>query len=325
MKSSLRSVLSCILLSLATSISFAQENFGEFLDKLRGVFIPDAKPRPVFKLDAEFRFKDPNGFLWAAPAGQEVDGASIPQPFWSLIGGPFEGPYISASVIHDHYCKTKERTAHDTHCNFYYGMRSADVPEWKAKLMHWAVETFGPSWKLDKRVVLRQSCTAVGQATTCSSVPTIEVAMISIPPVDLSDPTVLAAAVSKTNAVARTLLTTRGEFLDVTTAGAVRATPDNIQQNSASYRQVFASKDLSSSTARLGLLSQSAGTSLADVKPWAGNRLPRLSEVVVLTTESVPRIEASAPFKLDPRSKDLVRDRLDIRVLQANTRLGKPD
>jgi len=203
-------------------------------------------------------------------------------------------------------------------------MRSANVPEWKAKLMHWAVETFGPSWKLDKRVVLRQSCMTVpGQVATCSSVPTIEVALISIPPVDLSDPTVLAAAISKTNAVARTLLTTRGEFLDVTAAGAVRATSENIQQNSAAYRQVFASKDLSSSTARLGLLSQSAGTSLADVQPWAGNRLPRLTDVAVLTPESISKIEASAPFKLDPRSKDLIRDRLDLRVLQTNTRLGQ--
>jgi Protein of unknown function (DUF1353) len=131
--------VSALVVSLGPIVSFAQtdEYFGDFLDKLRGVFNVEAMPRPMFKLESDFRFKDPNGLLWLAPAGEEVDGASIPQPFWSFIGGPFEGAYINASVIHDHYCKTKERTEHDTHRNFYYGMRTSGVPDWKAKLMHW--------------------------------------------------------------------------------------------------------------------------------------------------------------------------------------------
>jgi uncharacterized protein DUF1353 len=126
-------VLAFALLSAAAS---AEEYFGEFLDKLKGTFIADAKPRPLFKIEAEFRFKDPNGLLWSTPAGTEVDGASIPQSFWSLIGGPFEGAYLDASVIHDYYCETKQRTAHDTHRAFYYGMRTSQVPEWKASLMY---------------------------------------------------------------------------------------------------------------------------------------------------------------------------------------------
>ena len=322
MKKALHLYVAVALMTFLASNAYAEEYFGDFLDKLKGAFIPDAKPRPLFKLESEFRFKDPNGLLWSTPAGEEVDGASIPQFFWSFIGGPFEGPYISASVIHDHYCQTKERTAHDTHRNFYYGMRAAQVPDWKAKLMHWAVETYGPSWKLDKRVVMRQSCTSLpGQQTTCSSAPVVEVALVSLPPVDLSDPTVLAAAISKTNAVARTLLTSNGEFLDVTEAGPVRATPVNIQESSSKYRQVFVSKDFSSSVARLGLLSQSSGNNLADVQPWLGNRLPKLSEAVVLTPQSIPRIERSSPFKLDPTSKDLIRDRIDLRTLDATTRI----
>ncbi len=322
MEKTLRLCLIAVSLALVSPYACAQEYFGDFLDKLKGTFIVEAKPRPLFKLETDFRFKDPNGLLWTTPVGAEVDGASIPQLFWSFIGGPFEGSYINASVIHDHYCRTKERTAHDTHRNFYYGMRASQVPEWRSKLMHWAVSTYGPSWKLERRIVMRQSCSSLpGLPTTCDSIPTSEAVLVTIPPVDLSDPTVLSAAISKTNAIARTLLTSNGEFLDVTTAGPVRATAENIQASSERYRQVFESKDLSSSAARLGLLSLASGGNLADVQPWKGNRIPKLSEAIVLTPQTIPRVEENMPFKLDPRSMDLILDRLDLRTLEATTRI----
>ncbi|MGJ7497844.1 DUF1353 domain-containing protein [Variovorax sp. RT4R15] len=214
-----------------------------------------------------------------------VDGASIPQAFWSIIRGPFEGSYINASVIHDHYCTTKERTAHDTHRNFYNGMRSANVPEWKATLMHWAVATFGPSWTLERRIVIEQSCTAVvpGVPATCTSIPR------SIVRVDLSDPEVLAAAVSKTNAVARTLLTTDAKVLDVTSKGHIPATFDGIEASANTYRKIFLAKDFTSSPEQLGLLSQTSGTSLADIKPF--DQQPRTK--VGGATRSNHRIAAS--------------------------------
>jgi hypothetical protein len=315
------SIVLTALVVVATP-SLAQEHFGDFLDQLKGAFVPEAKPRPLFRLDTDFRFKDPNGLLWSTPAGAEVDGASIPQFFWSFIGGPFEGPYISASVIHDHYCKTKERTAHDTHRNFYYGMRAANVEDWRAKLMHWAVETFGPSWKLDKRVVMQQQClSSPGQASICTSVPKIEVRLITSPGVDLSDPTVLAAAISKTNAIARTLRTSNGNILDVTNSGNVAATPENISRSSVGYRLVFASQDFSSSVARLGLLSQTSGTEFGKVEPWSGNKIPKLSEALVLTQQNLAKIEQNAPYKLSPLSKDLIRDQIDLKDLKATSRV----
>lgn len=33
--------------------------------------------------------------------GFVTDGASIPRIFWSIIGGPFEGPLLFAAVVHD--------------------------------------------------------------------------------------------------------------------------------------------------------------------------------------------------------------------------------
>src|SRR5262245_19425098 len=49
----------------------------------------------------ELRYTDPHGEEWIAPIGSIVDGASIPRYLWSIMGGPFEGKYRNASVLHD--------------------------------------------------------------------------------------------------------------------------------------------------------------------------------------------------------------------------------
>ena len=52
-------------------------------------------------LITELRYTDPQGVVWVAPIGSVVDGASIPRYLWSIMGGPFEGKYRNASVLHD--------------------------------------------------------------------------------------------------------------------------------------------------------------------------------------------------------------------------------
>lgn len=314
-----RSVAVVCTLSAATPV-WSQEFFGSFLDQLRGVFDAAAQPRPTFRLESEFRFRDPNGLLWSTPAGAQVDGASIPQAFWSLIGGPFEGAYINASVIHDHYCRTRERTAHDTHRNFYYGMRAAGVEEWRAKLMHWVVDTFGPSWKIEKRVLSESVCTPAGVGTTtCTSVSKVQDVLVTYPGVDLSDPEVLAAAVSKTNAIARTLRTSGGRVLDVSAEGQIPANVDSIARSAENYRNVFATKEFSTSRSRLGLLS--GATLMRDVQPWAGNRIPGLAEARILTPETASNIPTSSPFRLDERSRNLLTNRVDVDSLRSTSRI----
>jgi hypothetical protein len=91
-------------------------------------------------------FIRPDGSSWVVPPDTVVDGASIPRPFWSVIGGPFEGRYRNASVVHDRYCDTMERTWRDTHRMFYEAMRCKGVPSLKAKVMFYAVNRFGPRW-----------------------------------------------------------------------------------------------------------------------------------------------------------------------------------
>ena len=95
-----------------------------------------------------FSFKDDEGRSWDVPAGTVVDGASIPQPFWTFIGGPFEGRYRNASIVHDHYCVKRSRPWRAVHRVFYEGMIAGGVDEAKAKLMYYAVYKFGPRWEV---------------------------------------------------------------------------------------------------------------------------------------------------------------------------------
>jgi hypothetical protein len=84
---------------------------------------------------------------WVAPEGEVVDGATIPRLFWSLIGGPYEGRYRFASIIHDRYCRVPNgRTWRQTHRMFYEACLAGGTDPKLAKLMYAAVYHFGPRW-----------------------------------------------------------------------------------------------------------------------------------------------------------------------------------
>jgi hypothetical protein len=100
----------------------------------------------LMQLMQNFRYTDPNGLMWAAPKESIVDGASIPQVAWSFIGGPFEGKYREASVIHDVACQAKIRPWELVHRSFYTAMLASGVEEWRAKTMYAAVYGGGPRW-----------------------------------------------------------------------------------------------------------------------------------------------------------------------------------
>ena len=91
-------------------------------------------------------YHSPQGTDWPVPVDAWLDGASIPRAFWTIIGGPFEGKYRAASIVHDHYCITKTRTWRDTHRMFHDAMRCSDVAKAQATVMYYAVYRFGPRW-----------------------------------------------------------------------------------------------------------------------------------------------------------------------------------
>jgi Protein of unknown function (DUF1353) len=95
----------------------------------------------------ELRYTDPQGYVWVAPAGSMVDGASIPRYLWSIMGGPFEGRYRNASVLHDVAYGQHNRPSWDCDRMFYNAMRCSGVNAVQAKTMYYSLYRFGHHWK----------------------------------------------------------------------------------------------------------------------------------------------------------------------------------
>lgn len=95
----------------------------------------------------ELRYTDPYGVVWIAPVGSRVNGASIPRAFWSLIGGPFEGKYRNASVLHDVAYDQQSRPWEEVDRMFYNAMRCSGVGVVTAKTMYYALRRHGRHWK----------------------------------------------------------------------------------------------------------------------------------------------------------------------------------
>lgn len=116
---------------------------GHFLGRVVASWNDDGR---TMELQEAYAYVDPDGQAWAAPKGSQIDGASIPQAAWSIVGGPFEGKYRNASVVHDVACAVRSRTWQSTHLAFYLGMRASQVDEDTAKLLYAAVYHYGPRW-----------------------------------------------------------------------------------------------------------------------------------------------------------------------------------
>ena len=105
---------------------------------------PDGR---TMTLLTELSYTDPQGLIWDAPAGSVVDGASIPRYLWSFMGGPFEGRYRNASVLHDVAYGEHKRPSWDCDRMFYNAMRCSGVSAVEAKTMYYALYKFGHHWK----------------------------------------------------------------------------------------------------------------------------------------------------------------------------------
>jgi hypothetical protein len=142
------SLLAALLLTLSlhSSCSATDSQWGSYLNRpltLQDLVPPDGRN---FSLVHEFNYVDPTGHKWLAPKDLITDGASIPMPFWSAIGGPFEGQYREAAVIHDAACCAQTSPWQDVHHLFYKAMRCSGVGLAKAKTMFFAVWARGPRW-----------------------------------------------------------------------------------------------------------------------------------------------------------------------------------
>ncbi|HEY8997957.1 MAG TPA: DUF1353 domain-containing protein [Edaphobacter sp.] len=102
----------------------------------------------IVRLVERFAFIDCQEKTWEVPADARVDGASIPRLLWTIIGGPFEGKYRNASIIHDWYCDRRTRPWERVHEIFYEAMLTSGVSATQARILYTGVLLGGPRWSL---------------------------------------------------------------------------------------------------------------------------------------------------------------------------------
>ena len=117
--------------------------FGTYIGRLLLEPLSDGR---LMRVVQSYNFRSNDMTDWTVPANAHTDGASIPRPLWPLIGGPFEGKYRTAAVVHDFYCSARVRPWRAVHRMFYRAMLTVGVSERRAKLMFMAVFIAGPKW-----------------------------------------------------------------------------------------------------------------------------------------------------------------------------------
>lgn len=135
---------------------------GSFKGQVKVLFVEPKRPddRNVQLLEP-FGYKDSKGVDWDVPAGYVSDGASIPWSLWTFLGGPYDGPYRDAAIIHDYYCDKKFRSWEDTHAMFLEAALKRGVAESTAQTMYAGILYGGPRWPapLTKAQIIGQSGT----------------------------------------------------------------------------------------------------------------------------------------------------------------------
>ena len=110
--------------------------------------LSNGKKRNKMLVYSDVEYTDKKGKVWTAPAFQIVDGASIPKFAFSFTGGPLDGNYLLASIIHDWYCVVRTEDDKAVHDVFKEIMLHCGVPKIRARYMHRAVLVGGPKWKV---------------------------------------------------------------------------------------------------------------------------------------------------------------------------------
>jgi hypothetical protein len=120
----------------------------------------------VIKLLEDFVYVDARNKAWVAKKESIVDGASIPRIFWTLVGGPLDGKYRNASIVHDTACIERNQKWEDVHLMFYEACRCGGLDELQAKVLYWAVYHGGPRWNVVQEVREESRTTPDGRRVT---------------------------------------------------------------------------------------------------------------------------------------------------------------
>jgi Protein of unknown function (DUF1353) len=151
-------MITCFVIVGFASLSYAAE-FGMFSGNPVLYWGPDGR---TMVLVQNFTYTDPDSNVWIAAKDSPVNGASIPQIFWSFVGGPFEGKYRNASIVHDTEC-TEPYKHHwrEVHRMFYFASRAGGVGLLRAKVMFAAVYHFGPRWEWKGEIPAKRTVSSI--------------------------------------------------------------------------------------------------------------------------------------------------------------------
>ena len=141
----------CTLIAFSYGFTVKEDtkdlSWGQFPVTPKLDILPDGR---TMRLLDDFVYIDKSGHVWKATKDRIVDGASIPQIFWSVTGGPMAGKFRFASIVHDEYCELKTEPWQKVHRMFYEACRCEGVPEEQAKILFLAVYHRGPRWGSDQ-------------------------------------------------------------------------------------------------------------------------------------------------------------------------------
>lgn len=136
-----------------------------FSDDPKTQWLTVPSPDRDMKLLEDFWFIDRQGKKWLAPAGSEIDGASIPQALWTTVGSPYTGDYRRASIVHDIACDNA-KTADDRAAAdrmFYEACRAGGCSVEEATELYIGVR-IGAAWGGQAATPLAKAITPTGHA-----------------------------------------------------------------------------------------------------------------------------------------------------------------
>ncbi len=113
---------------------------GSFSANPRTEWLSDgANPDRDMKLLEDFTYTDPDGRAWKAPKGAVINGASIPQSLWSIVGSPYTADYRCASIVHDVACNDPSIPRAKADRMFYFACLAGGCSRTQARILYLGV------------------------------------------------------------------------------------------------------------------------------------------------------------------------------------------
>ena len=111
-----------------------------FVGAMHTEWLPDGRLMRVLEAPV---FTDSKGRRWTIKQGRIIDGASIPRPFWSITGGPYEGLYRTPAGLHDDAYNTLGVAKLDADLMLLEACLEMGCPRELAQVLYEGVRLFG--------------------------------------------------------------------------------------------------------------------------------------------------------------------------------------